>query len=62
MTRSGFYAWCARPVAARTLATQHLAVAVAAIHAESKQRYGSPRVHRELQAQGQAGGATGWRA
>ena len=53
VSRSGFYAWCARPVAPRTQATQRLAVAVAAIHAESKQRYGSVRVQRELRAQGQ---------
>ncbi len=56
VTRSGFYAWCARPVAARTHADQRLAVEVAAIHATSKRRYGSPRVHRELQAQGHAVG------
>jgi transposase InsO family protein len=56
VTRSGFYAWCARPVAARTHADQRLAVEVAAIHATSKRRYGSPRVHRELQAQGRAVG------
>jgi len=56
VTRSGFYAWCARPVAARTQATQRLAVEVAAIHAASKQRYGSPRVHEELQAQGRTVG------
>src|SRR6266516_4290813 len=42
VTRSGFYAWCARPVAARTHDTQRLAVEVAAIHAASKQRYGRP--------------------
>ena len=47
VTRSGFYAWCARPVAAPTQDTQRLAVEVAAIHAASKQRYGSPRVHQE---------------
>ena len=56
VTRSGFYAWCARPVAARTHDTQRLAVEVAAIHAASKQRYGSPRVHQELQAQGRTVG------
>ena len=56
VTRSGFYAWCARPVAARTQDTQRLAVEVAAIHAASKQRYGSPRVHQELQAQGRTVG------
>ncbi len=52
VTRSGFYAWCARPIAARTQDTQRLAVEVAAIHAASKRRYGSPRVHEELHAQG----------
>jgi len=36
--------------------TQRLAVEVAAIHAASKQRYGSPRVHQELQAQGRTVG------
>src|SRR5438128_6591124 len=56
VTRSGFYAWCARPAAARTQDTQRLAVEVAAIHAASKQRYGSPRVHQELQAQGRTVG------
>src|SRR2546429_1129364 len=56
VTRSGFYAWCARPVAAQTQDTQRLAVEVAAIHAASKQRYGSPRVHQELQAQGRTVG------
>jgi hypothetical protein len=56
VTRSGFYAWCARPVAQRTQDTQRLAVEVAAIHAASKRRYGSPRVHQELQAQGRTVG------
>src|SRR3989441_6648893 len=56
VTRSGFYAWCARPMAAQTRDTQRLAVEVAAIHAASKQRYGSPRVHQELQAQGRTVG------
>src|SRR3989475_6031225 len=56
VARSGFYAWCARPVAARTQDTERLAVEVAAIHAASKQRYGSPRVYQELQAQGRTVG------
>src|SRR5437879_12721174 len=54
--RSGCYAWGARPVAERTHDRQRLAVEVAAIHAASKQRYGSPRVHQELQAQGRTVG------
>jgi putative transposase len=53
VSRAGFYAWRKRPVAARVGADQRLAVEVAAIHAESRRRYGSPRVHRELRARGQ---------
>jgi putative transposase len=49
VSRAGFYAWRARPPSARAAADQRLAVDVAAIHAESRQRYGSPRVHRELE-------------
>src|SRR2546428_10067904 len=43
-------------MAAEPRDTQRLAVEVAAIHAASKQRYGSPRVHQELQAQGRTVG------
>jgi transposase InsO family protein len=46
--RAGFYAWRTRPPSARAGADQRLAIEVAAIHAESRQRYGSPRVHYEL--------------
>lgn len=52
VSRAGFYAWQARPPAPRTQADARLGVEVAAIHAESRQRYGSPRVHAELRARG----------
>jgi transposase InsO family protein len=42
-----------RPPAARTEADQRLGVEIQAIHAESRQRYGSPRVHAELHHRGQ---------
>lgn len=48
VSRAGFYAWRTRPPSARAGADQRLAVEVAAIHAASRQRYGSPRVHFEL--------------
>jgi putative transposase len=54
--RAGFYAARHRPVAARRRADQQLAVHVAAALAASRGRYGSPRVDRELQAQGHAVG------
>ena len=52
VSRAGFYAWHARPMAPRQREDQQLAVHVAAAHAVSRGRYGSPRVYRELQAQG----------
>mgnify|MGYP003296217482 CR=1 FL=1 len=53
VSRAGFYAAQARPPAAHTRRDQQLAVEIAAIHAETRQRYGSPRVHAELRARGQ---------
>jgi transposase InsO family protein len=52
VTTSGFYAWRKRPPSARALADDALLKEIRAIHAESQQRYGSPRVHRELAAKG----------
>lgn len=52
VSRSGFYAAQRRPVAVRGQTDQQLAVQVAAVHAASRRRYGSPRVYRELRAQG----------
>jgi putative transposase len=48
VSRAGFYAWQARPPASRLRADERLGREIAAIHAESGQRYGSPRVHAEL--------------
>jgi putative transposase len=52
VSRAGFYAWQQRPPAPRTLADQRLGLEIQVIHAESRQRYGSPRVHVELQHRG----------
>ena len=53
VSRSGFYAWCSRPAAPHVHQDQRLAVSIAAIYAHSRGRYGSPRVHAELRANGQ---------
>jgi len=53
VSRAGFYAWHTRAPAARTQQDQRLGVEIHAIHAESRQRYGSPRVHAELRERGQ---------
>ena len=56
VSRSGYYAWCRRPTAPRTLKDQIMALEVATIHRESRGRYGSPRVHAELRERGQRTG------
>jgi len=48
VSRAGFYAWQTRPPARRTRADERLGLEITAIHAESRQRYGSPRIHAEL--------------
>jgi transposase InsO family protein len=52
LSRSSVYARRKRPQSRRAQDTAQLDVEVAAVHAESKQRYGSPRVHRALRRQG----------
>jgi putative transposase len=52
VSRAGFYAWHARSPAQRVGADERLGIEIAAIHAESRQRYGSPRIHAELQDRG----------
>lgn len=52
VSRSGFYAWKKRPPSAREKSDERLAVEIAATHAKSKKRYGSPRVHRALRKKG----------
>ena len=56
VSRSGFYAWRRRPAAQRTRQNQLLGLEIAAIFAESRHRYGSPRVHAELRDRGQRTG------
>ena len=50
----GDYDWRGRPQSDRTRRREALAVAIKAVHAEVKARYGSPRVHAELAARGEA--------
>jgi len=48
VSRAGFYAWQERAPSPHAQADDRLGLEIAAIHAESRQRYGSPRVHAEL--------------
>ena len=48
VSRAGFYAWQGRVPSVHAQTDERLALEIAAIHGESRQRYGSPRVHAEL--------------
>ncbi len=48
VTRSGFYAWQRRPESTHARDDRRLKLKVRASFEESKQRYGSPRVHEDL--------------
>jgi putative transposase len=48
VTPSGFYAWQKRPESTHARDDRRLKVLVHASFAESKQRYGSPRIHEDL--------------
>jgi putative transposase len=51
VTRSGFHAWQKRPESAHAKRDQQLTVLVRASFEASKGRYGSPRIHQDLQEQ-----------
>ena len=52
VARSGYYAWCRRPASSRSRQNQWLVAHIRACYRESRGRYGSPRIYRDLQAQG----------
>ena len=52
VSSQGFYAWRGRPASAQQRRRDVLLVEIRAVHAEVKQRYGSPRIHAELKARG----------
>ena len=52
VSESGYWAWAKRPPSDRRLADAWLTERIRMIHAASKGRYGSPRVHAMLRRQG----------
>lgn len=52
VSTSGYYAWRSRPVSQREMANQELRKQIEVVHEESHETYGSPRIYRELKAQG----------
>jgi putative transposase len=51
---SGYYAWRSRPQSPRNIANRALLGDIQRIHAHHRGRYGAPRIHAELRAEGQA--------
>jgi putative transposase len=49
---AGYYAWRSRPCSARSAANGELVAEIRQVHRDSGGRYGSPRVHAALRAQG----------
>jgi transposase InsO family protein len=49
---AGYYAWRSRPESQRSAANRDLLDQIARVHRDTRGRYGSPRIHVELRAQG----------
>jgi len=53
VTPSGYYAWLSRGTCRRAREDERLGVLIEVSHAQSEGRYGSPRVHKDLEADGE---------
>jgi putative transposase len=51
---SGYYAWRSRPESVRKIANCELLSDIRRVHGEHRGRYGAPRIHAELRAEGQS--------
>jgi transposase InsO family protein len=49
---AGYYAWRSRPESRRSAANRDLVDDIKRVHRDTRGRYGSPRIHIELKAQG----------
>ena len=52
VSRSGYYRWVDAEPSDHSKQDQRLKVEIKAVHSESRETYGSPRIHAELQAKG----------
>ena len=52
VSRSGYYAWRVRPPSGRERDDAALTKRIGRIHRDSRETYGAPRVHAQLQAEG----------
>ncbi len=49
---SGYYAWRSRPESPRKIANRELLVDISRVYRQHRERYGAPRIHAELRAEG----------
>jgi transposase InsO family protein len=49
---AGYYAWRSRPESRRSAANREIVDDIKQVHRDTRGRYGSPRIHAELKAQG----------
>ena len=56
VSKAGYYAWLQRPPSCHAVADAVLLKRVRTVHASSRQTYGAPRVHAELQGCGEKHG------
>jgi putative transposase len=52
VSAAGYYAWRSRPESRRSAANRDLLEDIEQVHRDNRGRYGSPRIHVELKAQG----------
>ena len=52
VSAAGYYAWRSRPESPRAMANRELLEDIKRVHRDCHGRYGSPRIHAELKAQG----------
>ncbi|WP_342724158.1 IS3 family transposase [Bradyrhizobium sp. B097] len=52
VSAAGYYAWRERPASARTTTNTALLASIRQVHQDSGGRYGSPRIHAAMRAQG----------
>lgn len=56
VAKSGYYAWLGRPESKRSRENERLLIKIKVVHKQSKETYGSPRVHRQLVKEGETCG------